>query len=150
VVAGLIGVAAIVGLAVFLRRRQKSDAFERMPDNPEPQRSTQSDMTISNKAAALGATSSGSAAVAPVALGMPEDPSVADAIRKEVSMAAGIGGLAGAQAATKSLKSAKSSKSSKSILSSRSALTPRTSEWYYAANPKQSSDLSPLPQKGWD
>lgn len=46
---------------------------------------------------------------------------------------------------SKSFKSLKSLKSLRSL-----KMTPRTSQWYNAANPKSSSDVTALPQRGWD
>jgi len=117
---GILGIAAIVFLALFARKRmaQKQGGggpFARMQDTPDMQQVQDIDR---------GAT--------PPAAGVFVPPAIPGAA---------------AVAAPKKSKSFKSvaSKSMKSI-----GLTPRTSEWYYAANPKHSEDLSALPQKGWD
>ncbi|KAK5941164.1 hypothetical protein PMZ80_006441 [Knufia obscura] len=123
---GIIGIAAIVFLALFARKRmvrkqEGGGPFKRMQDTP-PVRRVQEMQRVYD--VNRGATPPAAGVFVP-----PPIPSTA------------------AVAAPKKSKSFRSvaSKSMKSM-----GLTPRTSEWYYAANPKHSEDLSALPQKGWD
>lgn len=53
-----------------------------------------------------------------------------------------------APAAAAAVAAPKKSKSYRSVASK--SMKSWKSEWYYAANPKHSEDLSALPQRGWD
>lgn len=131
---GILGVAAIVFLALFARRRvaQKQAGggpFNRMQDSPQMQQVQDWNRSATPPAAGVFVPPNSVPAAAGTTPAIPPIPAaVAVAVPKK----------------SKSFKSI-ASKSMKSL-----RMTPRTSEWYYAANPKASEDLSALPQKGWD
>lgn len=128
IVLGTLGIAIIVFLAVLARRRMLW------------------------KQAARDGTGTGAAAGAGAWSKMRESPETRQPeMRQTAQVTRGATPPAAGVFVPPVAVAPKKSKSFKSIKSLRSlGLTPRSSAWYNAANPKSSSDVTALPQRGWD